>query len=122
MNKNNWNHGGLDFDAYCERILIFLYAYRDIDVIRYEDFCKEPFVVLQKICSILNIGFNESFLSEFHTKIVTGDSGRGNTLTSIEQLPSRSRSTEMQKAICESANYREVCEKLNYSVEQPLPQ
>ncbi len=121
MNRHGWNHGNLDFDAYCGRILIFLYAYRNIDVIRYEDFCKEPHAVLQRICLILNIDFNERFLSEFHTKIVTGDSGRGNALTSIEQLPPRSRSNEMQKAICESANYREVCRKLNYNVEHPLP-
>ncbi len=114
MNKNNWNHGELDFDGYCKRVLVFLDAYSNFPVYRYEDFCERPKQVMQKICKVLGISYTDAFLERFHQITLTGDSGRGKAMTTISPLPSTSYSETFQQEVARSSHYFALCNKLRY--------
>jgi hypothetical protein len=52
----------LDFEDYCQRTLDFIEAHADLTIIRHEDFVSAPKEVMQQLCTVLDLPFNEDFL------------------------------------------------------------
>jgi len=116
MNSNKWNHGGLDFDSYCKRVLIFLDAYKDFPLYKYENFCSAPESVMKAICKNLDITYYQGFINKFHQIELTGDSGRGKKLTIIRPLPEVTYSDAFRQEVARSYYYRAVSERLGYEL------
>jgi hypothetical protein len=52
----------LDFEDYCQRTLDFIEAHADLTIIRHEDFVSAPKEVMQQLCTVFDLPFNEDFL------------------------------------------------------------
>jgi hypothetical protein len=102
--KNGWTHfSPPGFDEYCRRLLDFINAYPEADIVLYEDLVSKPTETLQLICLKLDLGYNEMFESIFDCFNVTGDSGRtGAVISNRERRP---LSTKFEQEIQTSKNY-----------------
>jgi hypothetical protein len=113
--KNNWlKHINNDFNLYCQRYLLFLENYNNLPIIKYEDFCKSPSVIMKQICDILELDFDENFINNFSDIKLTGDSGR--RFDKIVVQDRRVIPDEIMSKIEQSRNYREFCELYSYKL------
>lgn len=105
-----------DFNDYCDRILLMTETYRTLgcEMIKYEDFCKNPKKTLKKICKIYEIEFNEKFEDIFYKIPMTGDSGRGKKLNSIQTLKPKLVDDNLKKQALSSQSYLKLCKDFNY--------
>lgn len=67
------------FDEYCRRQLLFLDACGDCDIVRYEDFVRDPESVLEDLCRVLGLVYRPGAPDLISTIRLTGDSGRKGT-------------------------------------------
>lgn len=75
--KNGWVHfEPQTFDEYCRRILLLIGQFKFEQIVKYEEFIKEPQEQMQAITRLLALPFNETFEDLFGIFKVTGDSGR----------------------------------------------
>lgn len=112
--EHGWHKGVGGFDEYCTRYLIFLKDYSGASVIKYEDFCKEPEVVMRKICVCLDLDYNPRFLDIFSNVKLTGDSGRGRSMKIIRPLGKRVISDALIEESEHSSSYKELKDCLGY--------
>ena len=100
------------FDEYCLRIKIMIEAMKDVPIIYYEKFCINPEMVMRHISKSLEIKFHKSFLNNFNSINLSGDSGR----KSQDIIPRERREAESQfkKNIMICENFLEICNMLNY--------
>lgn len=110
--NRGWHRGVTTFDNYCNRYLMFLDAYSSVPYHLYEDFAKDPDLILTRICEYYGINFNKNYQKKFFKIKLTGDSGR----TSPEiTLPSRrDYSQEFAEEVRNSKNFAEICNRLGY--------
>lgn len=113
LKSNGWvNFKPASFDEYCKRYIFFLTAYKNVPIIRFEDFVNEPQQIMQKICSILDLPFNEQFIDLFNVNKLSGNSGRGGDI--IEAKPRREIDSETANEISNSDNFKELNKLLEY--------
>lgn len=113
LEKNGWvmfTPGTLD--EYCRRYLLFLDAYDDTPVLRYEDFVNDPDHFSRKIAEILMLPYTDHWREILPVISVTGDSGR-----SGDDIAPRARqevSAELLSACQQSEHYKSLCARLAY--------
>ncbi len=113
--STNWLHfEPATFDEYCRRYLIFIEHNKEVPLYRYEDFVDDPASVLLHMCKSLALPFNEDFQDIFDMNRLSGDSGRVSNI--IEKRTRRSFKKEFETELNESTNYRELCDRLDYSI------
>ncbi len=100
------------FDEYCSRYLKFIEDYKGVTIIRYEDFVKEPQMIMQDICRLINVGYESDFTSKFSQYKFSGDSGRTGDV--IEPRERRPYSEEFVDEVNNSGSYLELCSLLGY--------
>jgi hypothetical protein len=99
-------------DEYCKRYLVFLQAYEEAPVFKYESFVDTPHEVMRKICLVLEIPYSDQFVDLFSAFTLTGESGRGANF--IEFRPRRPVSERLSKELDQSHHYRDLKAALNY--------
>lgn len=113
MSKNGWVMFEPEtLDEYCRRYTLFLDAYDDVPVLRYEDFVSDPDRGVAKIAKILSLPINVHWREILPIIVVTGDSGRKG-----DKIAARARqtiSTELTDACRASQFYNAVCTRLGY--------
>jgi hypothetical protein len=113
LKTNEWVHfTPSTFDEYCARYIAFIEAYRDVPVIRFEDFTHEPKTEMSKICDFLDLPFNPDFCDLFGVHQISGDSGRAGN--KIEPRSRRFIDAVLINEIEASANYQLLRSKLGY--------
>lgn len=100
------------FDEYCYRYLLFLEHNKDIPIHKYEDFIDDPAAELKRICTILELPFNDDFKDVFDQNSLTGDSGRSSDV--IETRERREFHDGFQEELEESKHYQTLVEQLGY--------
>ncbi|WP_158966980.1 hypothetical protein [Paraglaciecola sp. L3A3] len=111
--NNNWKHfTPFCFEEYCQRFIEMTTFYNKSDIYRYEDFVKDPSVVMQQMCNSLDLPYSSYFIDIFDLFKVTGGSGR--TSSVISEMPQRELSAEFQKEVQESRSYNLIAKKFNY--------
>lgn len=114
LKNNEWVHfTPSTFDEYCRRYMLFLESYKDVPVIRYEDFVNNPSEVMPDVCNLLKVPFNGQFVDLFSVLEMSGDSGRRGG--QIKRRPRRKMIIDVSGELNKSINYRNLCEKLDYS-------
>lgn len=106
----DWDPGTLE--EYANRYVMFLDHYKDVDIIRYEDFLAAPTETMQQICAILELAYNPHFQEVFSVQHLSGDSGRSGI--TIAPRPRRSVDEALQEELAASACYEELCARLGY--------
>ncbi|XSG85255.1 MAG: sulfotransferase family protein [Methylohalobius sp. ZOD2] len=99
-------------DEYCIRYTAFLDAYRPSTIVRYEDFVASPEGEMKKLCDLLDLPYDDAFLSTFNVFRLTGDSGRSGE--EIQPRPRRPVSDELNSEISASQKYQSLCTRLGY--------
>ena len=114
--SNGWANSIKNFNDYCDRILLMTETYKSLgcEIIRYEDFCENPEQTLKKICKIYEIQFNKKFKDIFYKIPMTGNSGRGKTLNSIQTLEPKLVDDNLKKQALSSHSYSKLCKDFNY--------
>ena len=101
------------FDEYCKRYLSFIDSYHGLPILKYEDFCANPDLFLNKLCSILSIKYDQNYRKRLDKIELSGDSGR----SSLDEISLRERrpvsSKLFQESIASDA-YRLLCDRLSY--------
>lgn len=113
LEANKWLHfSPKTFDEYCKRYLAFIHAYEGMPIIHYEDFVNNPNDIMNNVCELLKMPFNEHFADLFSVIKMTGDSGRkGNIIKSRSRRPVTKQLTEEINA---SEHFQILCEILQY--------
>jgi hypothetical protein len=120
--SNGWVHfNPQTFDAYCERLSQFLAQFKKRNIIYYEDFVSCPETVMEKMCLILNIEYDESFMDLYDQFKVTGDSGRKSS--GISKRRRREVSAELKNEIEGSKHFRLICKeyKFHSTIQEVVP-
>lgn len=114
LEKNGWvMFTPKTLEEYCRRYLLFLNAYDDTPVLRYEDFVNDPDHFSKKIAETLALPFTDHWRQILPVISVTGDSGR-----SGDEIAPRARqdvSSDLLRASQESAHYKLLCVRLGYN-------
>jgi len=106
-------------DEYCRRYLLFLDAYRDTPILRYEDFVEEPQHTSAFLTSTLSLPHTEHWRDLLPVIELSGDSGRKG-----DEIEPRQRRDVPDLLIDEarcSRRYRELCERLKYDADPATP-
>lgn len=116
LQKHGWHKhfSPPTFDEYCRRYLIFLDKYKDVDIIRYEDFVANPEKVMQDICGTLNLDYSKQFTELFGVFQFSGDSGRSGSV--IARKPRRQMDRELMEEVKGAGCYRELAPLLGYGL------
>jgi hypothetical protein len=102
-----WVHfSPASFDEYCNRFLKMVEAYKDTQIVLYEDLVLRPHEVMRTICDVLEIQYSELFDSIFSSQNLTGDSGRKGEC--IEPRSRKPLNDGYLKEIIESPNFYKV--------------
>jgi hypothetical protein len=110
---NGWLHfNPATFDEYCSRVLVFLKSFRKEQIIFYEDFVQKPKQIVEQMCLILSLSFDENFEAVYDTVSVTGDSGRKGD--EIKSRPRRECSDEYLSEISKSQNFKILVKEFNF--------
>lgn len=94
------------FNEYCRRYLLFLERYRDVPIVKFEDFVEKPESVMKQICEILDLEYFCLFQDVFSSFRFSGDSGRRSA-----QIGGRSRrdhSPDFLETAMEDPDYIEL--------------
>lgn len=90
--------------------------------VQYEAFTQEPQVTMQKICKMLEIPCDQSFIDRWHeNQCVTGDNKKTSRGTSsedagrIRSLPRRQIESELVAQLTDNIDYRKSVQLLGYS-------
>lgn len=102
-----------DLNEYSKRYLSFLEKYSSLKIIRYEDFCADPPKVMEELCNIIEIEYDNDFIKTFGRHRLSGDSGRKD-LEVIEERPRRPIPIKVESDIETSICYRELIQRLGY--------
>jgi hypothetical protein len=113
MVKNNWKHfEPFSFEEYCKRFIEMTECYSKSDIYRYEDFVKEPSLIMQSMCDSLDLPYSDYFMHTFELFNVSGDSGRTSSI--ISERPRRELSSEFLLEIQASSTFQLIVKKFNY--------
>lgn len=104
------------FTAYCDRVKMFVDAYADIPMLKYEDFCAASADTVEKIAAALDLPFDPAFESRIGAIRITGDSGRLSRSRSIQSLPRRPVPDGLAAELRRPEN-RTFLEQIGYSID-----
>ena len=99
-------------EEYCRRYLMFLDRYRDVKIIKYEEFVRQPQVVMEEICAALGLVPALHFMDLFPAIRLSGDSGRSGRR--IAPRPRRAHDPELARDAQESPAFAALVERLGY--------
>ncbi|WP_027672771.1 sulfotransferase family protein [Rheinheimera baltica] len=104
LRQNGWVHFKPDsFDEYCGRLLKFLNAFSDEQIVKYEDFVEQPATVVKTCLQKLELPNVEHGLDYIDVFKVSGDSGR--TGSEILIRPQRETTEIFREEIKKSEHY-----------------
>jgi|GEM_PF-524391 len=106
-------------DEYARRYAGFLDHHDGIEVLHYEDFVADPTAMMQHICEILALSYNEDFRQVFPSLQLSGDSGRRGR--NIVVRPRHPISRELKEEVCKSSRYANLCGRLGYNPDPEAP-
>ena len=113
LSANKWLHfSPATLEEYCQRYALFLKAYRDQPLFRYEDFLEDAPGVLQNILDALALEPAPDFSQLRPLFHFSGDSGRNTPR--IEPRPRRDIPDALQHDKDTSPAYAELCQTLGY--------
>jgi len=116
LQSNNWvNFKPATLDEYCRRYGAFLLAYKNVPIVRYEDFVTSRHDVYAKLCAILKLPINPDVQDLLPAINLTGDSGRSGN--SVAVRPRRLVPDEVGQEIKTSSHYAALCARLGYEGE-----
>ena len=101
-------------DEYCRRYHRFLDSHAGVPVLRYEDFVAVPQPSMQRICGILQLGFQPRFAELFSGFGLSGDSGRSGDR--IVSRPSQPRAVALEDEAGRSETYLSLVARLGYGL------
>lgn len=114
LKRNGWiQFSPGSFDEYCRRYLAFIEAHSGTPIIKYENFVEYPHEVMNSMCEHLDIPVFNGFRNAYGLFKMTGDSGRASSV--IARRSRRSIDNSLKKEIGDSAAYRRLLAKLEYS-------
>lgn len=117
MVASAFNVASLGFTAYCDRVKLFLDAYGDLPLFRYEDFTAEPQDEVARMAAALDLPFDPGFAQRIGAVRLSGDSGRLQLTREIQQLGRREMPPELPAEIQRPEN-RSLLERLGYDPDQ----
>ncbi len=98
------------FDEYCRRYTLFLRKYRDVPILKYEDFVRQPKKTMREICNILTLDYFDGFEDVFSSFRFSGDSGRGGTQIRLHERRDHPDIEELKR----TKSYQKLCAQLAY--------
>jgi hypothetical protein len=128
--KQGWQHHFRfsSFTEYCKRCLAMLDACKSFPLLRYEDFCVNPYNGFRTLCSKLGLPEDVDNIFSLENITVSGDSGRsGNKIGARGRRPLPDRLAQTIKKINEgdagidNHPYATICERLNYNPDPLSP-
>jgi hypothetical protein len=114
MRRKGWDRYLPDYADYCRRYLRFLDDHAAIPRVRYEAFCTDPQGTMQQICRVLDVPFDATFEERWTGHNVTGNSGRGAAMSSIQPLPFRDWTPERADELSRNPDHANLCGRLGY--------
>ena len=99
-------------EEYARRYLVFLEHYKDVDILRYEDFVKSPESRMRQACEQLDLPYSADFETIFPVITLSGDSGRKSNV--IRMRPRRDVPSDIAAQAAESGSYQILCDQLGY--------
>ena len=114
--KNKWvMFAPGTLEEYCRRYHLFLDAYSETPVVRYEKFVVAPEVAGRKMLDHLDLPYFENW-EEWSSLIqITGDSGRKGE--EISPRPRKPLRQELTEDCASSTAYQSLCERLGYDAD-----
>lgn len=113
LQHNGWMHfSPATLEEYSRRYLDFLDRHRDLPLIRYETFVRDPDATTKEICHRLALPFDPHFETLMPLTRLSGDSGR--TSRGISSRPRRAVGPDLQQQADQSQSYQKLCEWLEY--------
>ena len=100
------------FDEYCRRYINFIDRYRDVEIVKYEDFVLEPQAVMRSMCDRLQIEFSGEFDNVYSSFRFSGDSGRSGTRIGTRKR--RVDYSEMAHELESSSHFGRLLSMLGY--------
>jgi len=100
-------------NEYCHRYLHFLDSYADLNLMKYENFCKDPDMFMQELCRTLDVRYHPTYRQRFGGVNLSGDSGRSSS-DRIEPRPRRAIPDHVAAEIRSSSTYQTLLERLDY--------
>jgi hypothetical protein len=104
-------------DGYARRYHLFLDAYPDAAIFRYEDLTADPEPVLERMCRALALPFRPGAGGRLRLARLSGESGRSGTR--IAPRPPKPVPDELAREARQSAALAGLCARLGY--DGPLP-
>lgn len=113
---NNWNNAITSFEDYCSRVLLMLQTYEKLGalIVKYEDFCINPDLVLKQICEKLMLDFSPNYAENFYNIPMTGDSGRASGIKTIKQLKPRKVDQSILEEAASSKSFMQISSQYSY--------
>ena len=103
-------------DEYCLRYSLFLDAYPNVPIVRYEDFVADPHGQMQQICQILDLPYAHSFAETFSVFKLSGDSGR--SANAIGTRAARGTAAQLSHEVLALPSYLKLVARLGYELER----
>lgn len=113
LTQNKWVHfSPATIEEYAIRYLGFLDDHRDMEIVRYEDFVRDPEAQLARICGVLGLPYRPGFEDLLMVSAMSGDSGRSGQR--IAPRPRREIPADIRAAIPQSRALAALCDRLGY--------
>ncbi len=115
--------------VYMHSFLKYAEFAHSIGFIRFEDFCRQPKPVLQKICGTLNISYADDFESRYHTftkvtgeiyskndtETITGEAPKERRQHEIKLPPRRAVPERLERELQSNTDYTRILDLLGYN-------
>lgn len=112
--KVNWIHFSPgNFNEYCLRLNTFINDNLDLDIIKYEEFSKDPDCYMKLICEQIQVDYDPDFHKYISAIKLTGDSGRSSD--EIKERSPKAIPSDIKEEIMSSMEYEKICQKLSYA-------
>ncbi|MBZ9610314.1 hypothetical protein [Rheinheimera maricola] len=113
LRQNGWVHFKPDsFDEYCGRLLKFLNAFSEEQIVKYEDFVEQPDTVVKTCLQKLGLPIVTYGLDYIDVFKVSGDSGRSSA--EIAPRPRKEVSESFKLEVTSSKAFAEINRKFFY--------
>ena len=114
LTERRWVHfEPKNLEEYARRYMVFLDAYSESPIYRYEDLVQNPQVVTRQICESLALPFISSFEDTLSAFSFSGDSGRSGN--HIQERPPKSVPLAIMAEANVSQSFLQLCDRLGYS-------
>lgn len=115
LKSNGWtSFAPFTLNEYARRYMLFLDAYENVPLYRYEDFLEEPHALMQQMCKTLDLPYWSGFEDARVVIQVSGDSGRSGQ--AITPRPRRDIPDDIETRPEHVPHYTALCFRLNYPI------